>query len=102
MIDWQPMSSAPEDGTPVLLWLPGLNTADVGFVRHFEAGGMDCQEWVDQWNNDPYMDDKGNFFEPTAWAEVEPPEQENQDDLPTAADVRGIMSVSEQEKSNEY
>lgn len=50
LTNWQPIETAPKDGTKVLLWVPELND----WVRSYWKGGFIGDYWVNQYGNGPY------------------------------------------------
>lgn len=58
MIDWQPIETAPKDGTTVLLWVPNARLSPVF------AG-----EWRGAWRVGLFT-----VCNPTHWAPLNPPE----------------------------
>jgi hypothetical protein len=81
---WQPMDSAPKDGSPVLLFCPGLkgNVAREIVVGawHFDPNRRTLGYWVsDVGHLDPGMAESGPWIEypelhPEKWAPLTPPD----------------------------
>ena len=73
-MEWQPIETAPTDGTKILCWFPDLETWDVCRAASFEIYGERGFEWVDQWNDDTYGTQTKLRCEPSHWMPLrEPP-----------------------------
>lgn len=72
MTEWQPIDSAPRDGTPVLGYVPreSVPWRVLKWMRFCieEADG----EWFDAAMEQP-VDNEDLFFAPIAWKPLEPP-----------------------------
>lgn len=68
MSEWQPIETAPNDGTRVDLWMPGLNGGSRAIDCHWVAN-----EWVDD-DGVPFSAIYGYGRNPTHWMlSPEPP-----------------------------
>ena len=50
MTDWQPMATAPKDGTMVLLFVPDSAILEIVFGRYDTSG--DEGDWLMDWGNE--------------------------------------------------
>lgn len=76
---WQPIETAPKDGTRVLLFTDELTPPTIQaqwrpYEAHFDGAG----EWVDVWNNDPIETNSGPI-KPTHWRPLPAPPQQKTD-----------------------
>jgi hypothetical protein len=62
-MEWQPIESAPKDGTPVDIWCAGFRYTDAYW-------GRVANEWLDE-DGDPIKDYYGE--EPTHWMPLPSP-----------------------------
>ena len=70
MSDWQPIETAPKDGTEVLLAIP---TYGVGPTFEFAVGGFFNGAWFGE-EDDAYDADEAAYQDPTHWMPLpEPP-----------------------------
>lgn len=62
-MDWQPIESAPRDGTTVLLFAPGWDAPKTGWTYG-----------KDEWQDCPYSVARADYA-PTHWQPLPPPPQ---------------------------
>ena len=69
---WQPIKTAPRDGTPVLIWSPDASAHGISLAQFIEfEGDPDDGGWQDFWSDTSVIIDA----EPTHWMPLpEPPE----------------------------
>lgn len=70
MIDWQPMETAPKDGTHILLWCTGSTlyekTPPFASVGYWYSRSTDGHCWVESCQHMYLMT-------PVRWARIDPP-----------------------------
>lgn len=66
-IHWQPISTAPRDSTPVLIFSP----VDEVVIAHFQPNRGNQGEWI--LHNAPEGTSNDIIFPPTHWAPISPP-----------------------------
>lgn len=70
---WQPIESAPKDGTPVDLWYPHPETASKPGSRQPNAWWSGRAWWADNWDYDGAAGEVGFCGEPTHWMPLPTP-----------------------------
>lgn len=65
---WQPIATAPRDGTRVLLWRADYEVMETGF--HFQTDEEDCWRF---WGG-------ARLYAPTHWQPLPPPPAQEDDD----------------------
>lgn len=75
MIEWQPIATAPKDGTPILLWyfVKGLEYASRPYVCNWGKGIYGLEGWWEYkpLNQQTESDYHGNYF--SHWAPINSP-----------------------------
>ena len=64
MIDWQPIETAPRDGTSILLWIPKEGDCACALPARVESGKWGRFGWLLLWDEAP---------DPTHWAPLNVP-----------------------------
>ena len=72
-VGWQPIASAPRDGTRVLLWLDTRNPRDTPYVEQVCDGEHVVQADIGFWDEDPGCWRAPIIGEPTHWRPLPAP-----------------------------
>lgn len=81
MSEWQPIETAPKNGTHLLLFFPHENTIEVGYWDCYYAETGRGYEGCSAWCCSEYQPAAMAFDEPTHWMPLpEPPELEKDND----------------------
>ncbi len=74
MSEWQPIETAPTDGTRVLLWTPDLDPPTIQAEwRSYDDSMPDAGYWVDVWNNDMIESAANGYITATHWMPLPAP-----------------------------
>ena len=74
-MDWQPIESAPQDGTQVILWTSTDNADDALYVRDLLDGEHVNEVQIGYFNEDEDEWSTTYIGKPTHWMPLPPPPQ---------------------------
>ncbi len=83
MIDWQPFECAPKDGRYILVWATSMSVD--------EMQGLHVTFWMDSPDGVPKNSrwyKRDSWYNATAWAEINPPEPEEQSPTVTLTEYK--------------
>ncbi len=70
MTDWQPIETAPRDGTKIIAWRPAVGVADTMYYAEYEGLTGGAWHWADD-GDAPHVE-----RQPTHWMPLPPPPKE--------------------------